>query len=136
MLIRIRLASKFQHIGIELDDGSYVDSTLSKGGVKFRKKPGGIHTTHTIQVPEENYNKVVQFLKEIEGFEYDVIGLVGFFISRSFHDPEQWFCSEVGKEVFLLATGIDIKDYVLISPGGLRLITETYAKMQSGDKVV
>lgn len=130
MLIRARLSSKFQHVGIELDDGRYIDSTLSHGGVVYRDLPGDVHTTHTTKVSEENYNKVIEFLNAIEGTKYDVPALIGFFVTRKFHDSDEWFCSELAKEVFKLATGIDVEDHVLISPGGLRLITETYQKSQ------
>lgn len=128
LLIRGRLASKFQHVGIELDDGSYVDSTLGHGGVKFRPLPSNIHTTHTIEVPKENYDEVLMFIKEIEGSKYDVVGLIGFFFVRKFHNPDHWFCSEMARVVFELATDVHVDQHVLLSPGGLRLMTETYQK--------
>lgn len=130
LIIRARLASKFQHVGIELDDGSYVDSTMAYGGVKFRPLPDNIHTTNTIIVHKDRYDEVLEFIKSIENTRYDKKALLGFFVFRKFESENHWFCSEAGLKIYELATQIVIDQHVLISPGGLRLMTETYQKMQ------
>lgn len=132
LLIRARLASKFQHVGIELDDGRYFESTLSGGGCHFAELPAKekIHTTNTITVPVERYGQVLEFIRSIDGSKYDVPALVGFIIFKKFHSEDAWFCSEVGRVIHELATGIKIKHHTLLSPGGLRLLTETHEVSQ------
>lgn len=131
LLIRARLATKFQHVGIEMEGVGYIDSTLAGGGVAWRPLPDNIAHTSTILVDEDKFNEILEFLNDINGSGYDIRALLGFALSYRSQNEDTWFCSEVGRIVFEMATDIIVKHYVLIAPGALRLMTDMYQKIQT-----
>lgn len=129
-LIKARLSTVFSHVGIEFEDGMLYHSAMLKGTVKERleeQKTTPIHTTE-ILVDEEHYNRAYEWAQQQLGKRYDWLGIVGFIVGNKWNDDNQYFCSEYGKFIFELATDIKHTYYNLLTPGQLRLITDTFVR--------
>lgn len=127
LLIKARLATKFAHTAIEFENGFIYHSLIWKGNIKVPKgslSPAAV--TVPVEVDHQKYEAALEFAESIVGQDYDVKALLGFILGKKIQDANARFCSEYGREIFEVATGIRLKYYNLVSPGQLLLIVDTY----------
>lgn len=128
LLIKARIGSIFSHCGMEFDDGAYYDATFING-VKRRALAdyGHVpHTTTTLWLTEEQYQLTRNHLESKVGLRYDFLGILGFIVYKKLQNKNAYFCSELGREAFEVATNVQVPTYNLVTPGQLRLMVETY----------
>jgi hypothetical protein len=92
----------FSHVDSVLPDGTLTGarSDIIGGGSGVRNRPAGYETWRrrvVMYVPctPEQYAKYWAFINAQLGKPYDMSAIVAFMLDRNFHDPDQWFCSEL-----------------------------------------
>lgn len=100
---------EISHVAVRDPGENCVWEAWQKGG--FSKVPS-ISTNHTdrtqvdvytVDLTEEQYRKVVQFLDKQVGLPYDYWGVASFVFRRSMGKEEAWFCSEAALAAFMQA---------------------------------
>lgn len=129
LLIKWWLKDSYQHTGLELDDGSYVDSTFKHDGVKFRGLDSMPAKTDIMIVHKDVYDKLLEFINKADGkVKYDVkAALIGFGVGTKTQDDIKLFCSEFTEVCFTIATGIKIDKGSLTTPEDMAIATSIYA---------
>ncbi|CAH0447959.1 enoyl-CoA hydratase/carnithine racemase-like protein [Vibrio phage vB_VpaM_sm033] len=128
-LIKIRFGTPVTHVGVEFDDGMYFESDTFKGNIKMarrelKRKP--VYSV-TIEVENDKYYKARLAANNIYGRRYDYKALVGFILGIKMQNDNDFFCSELGRQVFEAATGKKLKLARLTTPYDLYLMTATHA---------
>lgn len=128
-LIKIRFGVPITHVGVEFNDGLYFESDTLKGNVKMQRRDLKRKPVKSITIEVENdaYFRARQRANEIYGRRYDYLALIGFFLGIKWQNDQDFFCSELGREVFEIATGKKIELARLTTPYDLYLITATHA---------
>lgn len=129
-LIKLRFGTPITHVGIEFEDGTYMESLMIKGNVKthvknMTRKP---KFSLTIEVEEGNYIKARGKANNIIGKRYDYKAILGFILGIKMQGNNDFFCSEFGRIVFENATGVVPNLDRLCTPYDLYLIIQMYLK--------
>jgi len=127
-IIKARLSTAFSHCAVEFEDGALIHSTMTHGTVKetLAEQPHAPKHTTEVYVTEERYLAARAWAESILGTKYDWKGIVGFIVAKSYQSNGAYFCSETARTVFEIGVGFTIKRHTLITPGQLRLMTDTY----------
>ena len=125
-LIKIRLSTMFSHVSIGFGEDGLYHSTMMQGTHREDAYDGQVKFTSAIEVSEEGYAKALSFVREACGSVYDFKAILGFIIGKRLTIDNNYFCSELARIVFEKATGVELKLYTLVTPGQMRLISETY----------
>lgn len=124
--IRMRLSTVFSHVAIRFEDNGLFHSSLMKGTHRDDTYAPEPVFTSTIEVSEAGYAEALAFVHGAVGSPYDFTAILGFIAGNKTNKDTSYFCSELGREIFERATGIKLGYYNLVTPGQLRLMTETY----------
>ena len=115
---------RWSHVEFIFSDG-YFGSRFN-GGVKLRPfdyiKVKNSLECH-VEVSDDQYTLIYDFLKKQDGKPYDKTSILGFIIHRDWKSDDSWFCSELVAAAFLEA-GIALlrtTDVNRISPRDLSL---------------
>ncbi|QAX96165.1 hypothetical protein [Vibrio phage vB_VmeM-Yong XC32] len=124
LLIKARLSEHFSHVGMEFENGAFIHSTMLHGTVmqKLSDQPTEPLASVTIDVDEEAYMEAYEWAVHQVGGKYDYKGIIGFMFAKKWNDENAFFCSELGRKVFEIATGKILKYYNLVTPGELRML--------------
>lgn len=127
-LIKLRFGTPITHVGIEFEDGTYMESLMVKGNVKTHVKNMTRKPKHslTIEVGEGAYIKARGKANNIIGKDYDHKAILGFILGIKLQGSNDFFCSEFGRIVFENATGVQVDLDRLCTPYDLYLIIQTY----------
>lgn len=96
VFIRWYTWSDIAHAGIQLDDGTIIDATPSAGVSHHDTIAGSMAYYFDLRLPPEaDLAAANQFLYAQIGKPYDWSAVYGMAFRRDWHDPHQWFCSEL-----------------------------------------
>lgn len=128
-LIKIRFGVPVTHVGVEFEDGMYFESDTLKGNIKMHRRDMKRKPVHsvTIEVENDKYYKARVVANNVYGRRYDYLALVGFFLGIKMQNDQDFFCSELGRQVFETATGKKIGLDRLTTPYDLYLMTAIHA---------
>jgi hypothetical protein len=101
--IRWWTTSDFNHVAFCCGDDSVIEAV---GGLGVVRRPIAIYARHKYLVlrsaePMEEAQKEAMLAHAVSqlGKKYDFRGIVGFVWHRNLHNPQKWFCSELGRSI-------------------------------------
>ncbi|TLX54853.1 hypothetical protein DN824_20435 [Stutzerimonas nosocomialis] len=109
--LRTVMFSEWSHCGVIMEDGQTVIEASSKYGVvetpieRFTRY--GEWAIQDVPVPDEA--AAYDAAREQIDTEYDWLGLWGLAISREWHSPAKWFCSELVQHCKVRGGLIDLR---------------------------
>lgn len=119
-LIRLFTLSKWNHVAIQVGDYVY-ESLYPQGVVKTHidnYKPWD--EQEAVDISIEDSLKLYEFLQAQLGKSYDKKAIIAFPFRASWHNAEQWFCSELVAEALLLFSSYKIDEKSSrVTPGDL-----------------
>ena len=127
-LIKARLGSRISHVGIEFEDKRYFHATFWHGMVEqpLSEIPYPPESTVEVYVTEEQYNAALKLCVKHVGAMYDYLAIIGFTLGRSLQNQKSLFCSEIGRQVFEVATDIKLRWNKLCAPHELKIMIDAY----------
>ena len=89
-------------------------------------KPKDVLYTTEIHIPEDRYNKVVEYINDVRDTPYDKVALLGFLWGSKKQSSDKLSCPEVARIVFEKGTNTKIKLFTLMTPGEHRIMVDSY----------
>lgn len=107
-LIRAADGGNASHVGVQLSDGSVIDSTWTHGGVRawseadFWAAHKGRRLVDAVSLVVPREHQADAFLRDQVGRPYDKTGLLGFVVWHDFSEPDAWYCSELAAQAAIV----------------------------------
>ena len=104
-IIRWWTNSQIDHVELCLGNEKTIGSR-PKGGVQIHdfsicNNSGWVILRPTININNEQKNKIIEFAKSQIDKKYDWLGILGFVLNSHVNDPKEYFCSEFVSECFV-----------------------------------
>tara|TARA_R110001606_G_scaffold2504_4_gene10968 strand:+ start:4580 stop:5035 length:456 start_codon:yes stop_codon:yes gene_type:complete len=115
-LIRWKIGSAINHISIGANNYFFESTALSNGVTVSSKKRDDIIMKQSLEVSDVEYEKIVKYLNNSVGMEYDFSAFTSFALNKTKQNDAKVFCNEFAAEI-LDIIGVDYKISVnLASP--------------------
>lgn len=127
LAIRVRLATVYTHVAIQIGDRCVIQSDIVRGNrlTKVSDLPEPTET-HWVDVGPAELDRAHGLARQFAEQDYDYLAMLGFMIGFKWQSDGAAFCSEIGRMVLEDVTGNRVDHPTLLSPDGLRLVTQTY----------
>lgn len=107
-MIRWRIISSINHISIGAGSLVYESTALANGVTVSKKKRKDIIMTEAFIVTDDEYVKILKYLNDSVGTEYDFSAFPSFLLNKTRQNDSKMFCNEFAAGILKIA-GIDYK---------------------------
>tara|TARA_R110001632_G_scaffold97219_1_gene203703 strand:- start:214 stop:675 length:462 start_codon:yes stop_codon:yes gene_type:complete len=93
-MIRWRIISSINHISIGAGSSIFESTALANGVTVSKKKRADIIMTEQLVVTDDEYVKILKYLNESVGVEYDFSAFSSFLLNKTRQNDSKMFCNE------------------------------------------